>query len=60
MSRYSGPQSKGATRKVKQQKREEAETRNKHYRDNLELQEKMANSESVREGAITELVSEME
>lgn len=60
MSQFSGRQGRGARRHRAETKRAEAETRNKAYRDNLELQEKLANSDEVREGAVNELVAEME
>lgn len=60
MSQFSGPQGRRAMRARKVVKREEAEARNKHYRDNIEFAEKMANPEALRQSAIDELMAENE
>lgn len=60
MSQFSGPQGRNARRARKTVKREEAEARNKHYRENIELAERFANSAAIREAAIDELMAENE
>lgn len=74
MSRFSGRAGRGAMRHLREIKREEAEARQQKFEENLvmeavgrqmaeddnkELQEKLADYEGVRAGAVAELAEEL-